>query len=59
MSGQEECLDVQSVKKQFEGREAVPDLVLDVGRLKEEKPSTIVKVEGDEVIVLRQGGVII
>jgi len=35
------------------------DLVVDGGKIPENKPSTVVKVDGDEVTVLRQGDVVV
>lgn len=35
------------------------DLIVDGGELKKNKPSTIVKVEGKNVVVLRQGGIVL
>ncbi len=39
------------------GQGLVPDFVLDGGQIGKEQPSTIVKVVGDEIEVLRQGSV--
>lgn len=49
-SGQSQLYDVENLA----GLEGV-DLIIDGGRIPEVKPSTIVKVEGDQLVVLRQG----
>lgn len=44
---------------QFEDRAEMIDLIVDAGKIPFNKPSTIVKVEGDKVTVLRQGEAIV
>ncbi|MEK7672584.1 MAG: L-threonylcarbamoyladenylate synthase [Patescibacteria group bacterium] len=53
-SGQPQLYDVTDLA----GLEGV-DLVVDGGMIPEVKPSTIVKVDGDEVTVLRQGEIVV
>ncbi|HOZ36247.1 MAG TPA: L-threonylcarbamoyladenylate synthase [bacterium] len=55
VSGEENCYSVEEVMKQLKNRKVQPDLIVDGGKLKERKPSTIVRVEGEKVEVLRQG----
>ncbi len=55
LSGKKECLSGRAVFNQFKNRKFKPDFILDAGKLKTKKPSTIVKVEGKEVKILRQG----
>jgi L-threonylcarbamoyladenylate synthase len=54
-TGEKECLSGRAVYRQFKNRKYQPDLILDAGKLKIKKPSTIVKVEGKEIKILRQG----
>lgn len=53
--GMPEAYDVPSLLKQFGGIQ--PDLVIDEGLLRKTPPSTVVRMEGDTVMVLRQGGI--
>lgn len=55
LSGAGECYSPLEVMKQFAGKKYLPDLIFDAGRLKKKKPSTIVKVIGDKIEVLRKG----
>jgi L-threonylcarbamoyladenylate synthase len=59
ISGQGHCYSVKEVLVQFKANKVKPDLILDVGRLKNIKPSTIVRVVGNQVKVLRQGPVVV
>ncbi len=58
ISGQEAIYDVNAIVELFEKRKIKPDAILDCGRLPKNKASTIVSVVGDELIVVRQGGLI-
>ncbi|MBP9732595.1 MAG: Sua5/YciO/YrdC/YwlC family protein, partial [Candidatus Magasanikbacteria bacterium] len=52
--------DIEYITSMFDGREYVPDLIIDAGNLPHHSPSTIVKVEADGTkIILRQGEIII
>jgi len=55
VSGTPEFFSAVEIAKQFRGRRFQPDLILNSGRLKKSKLSTIVKVEKGKVIILRQG----
>ena len=67
LSGKSECYSAKDVIKQFYHRKnipsavdrlrAKPDLIFDGGRLRKKKPSTIIKVVGDKIEILRQGPV--
>ena len=58
LAGQPECASAQAVVKQFKNKKYQPDLILDAGRLKKSKPSTIVKVlKGGKIEMVRQGEV--
>jgi L-threonylcarbamoyladenylate synthase len=60
VTGEESPYSVQEVLEGVgeSGRGLVPDFVLDGGQIGKELPSTIVKVVGKEVEVLRQGSVV-
>ncbi len=52
--------DIHYITSMFDGREYVPDLIVDAGNLPHHSPSTIVKVEVDgSKTILRQGEIII
>ncbi|HPI66933.1 MAG TPA: L-threonylcarbamoyladenylate synthase [bacterium] len=55
ISGGKECLSGRAVYQQFKNKKYQPDLILDSGKLKTKKPSTIIKVEGEEIKILRPG----
>lgn len=59
ISAQESPYDVESVRRMFEGKTCAPDIIIDGGELPHRSPSTIVKVTGEHVEVLRQGEVIV
>ncbi|MFH1457048.1 MAG: L-threonylcarbamoyladenylate synthase [Patescibacteria group bacterium] len=59
ISGLPECSDPGAVIKQFKNRKYQPNLILDAGRLKKQKPSTIILVKGDKINIVRQGEVYI
>ena len=47
--------DPAKIKEQFSKSEFKPDLLIDAGVLPPHLPSTIVKIEGDKIEILRQG----
>ncbi|OIO18128.1 threonylcarbamoyl-AMP synthase [Candidatus Kuenenbacteria bacterium CG1_02_38_13] len=55
LAGEDVCYSVPEIKKQIGDLESKVDMILDNGRLKVKKPSTIVRVCGDGVEILRQG----
>jgi len=59
ITAQESSYDVENVIKIFEEEEFRPDIIIDAGELPHRSPSTIIKVEGDIVEVLRQGELIV
>jgi L-threonylcarbamoyladenylate synthase len=59
IAAHESPYDIESVKKMFGSAYAQPDLVIDAGTLPEQSPSTIVKIEGESLSVLRQGEVVV
>lgn len=66
-SGQKDCYSVDEVLRQFsaKGESAFggknqkykPDIIINAGRLPKRKPSTLVKVNGNKIEILRQGSV--
>jgi len=59
ISAEESPYDIERVLATFAGRMNQPDIVIDAGPLPHQLPSTIVKVVGKNVIVLRQGEIIV
>ncbi len=55
LSGQKNCYSISEVIQQLGKRKYQPDLILDAGPLPKKRPSTIVRVEGHKVKILRQG----
>lgn len=52
ISGKPSGVNMQEIKKDFDGK---ADILIDGGICKETKPSTIVKIEKDEIVILREG----
>lgn len=59
VSGDQNSYTLSDLLHQFEGKKYQPDLILDGGDLQHNKPSTVVQVQGDQVIVLRQGDLVV
>ena len=59
LSGQEPVFDIARVRELFKDQPKQPDFILDGGRLREQPASTIVKIEGDDNEILRQGRVVL
>lgn len=55
LSGKPECMSVAEIEAQYRGCKNKPDLALDAGKLKASKPSTVVDISGDEMLILRPG----
>ena len=55
ISGQEPTYSSNAVLKMFENQPDQPDILIDAGELPKNPPTTIVRVVGGEVEVLRQG----
>lgn len=56
-SGKPDCYSYSAIKDQFKNKKNKPYAIFNVGRLKKGKPSTVVEVKGNELVVLRQGDV--
>lgn len=57
ISSKDECYCVEDIAHQFKSSKWKADLILDAGILPKVKPSTIIKITGDKVEILRQGPV--
>ncbi len=55
LAGFKECRSANQILKQFKKRKNQPDLLIDGGRLSKSKPSTIVALEKNKIVILRQG----
>lgn len=51
--------DIENILGMFRHHDPQPDILIDAGVLPEQKPSTIVKVEGEALTVLRQGEIFV
>lgn len=51
--------DIESVLAMFQDAEAQPDIIIDAGELPHHAPSTVIKVVGNFIEVLRQGEVVV
>lgn len=49
------CYSVKCIEKQFKNRKQQPDIIIDMGKLKKTKTSTIIKVFKNKIKVLREG----
>ena len=59
IAAQKSPYDSDEVTKTFQKQEIAPDIFINAGILPEKAPSTIVRVDGNRVTVLRQGDIII
>jgi len=57
LSGKKDQYLALAVFKEFKNKKHQPDLIVNAGRLKTVKPSTLVKIVKNKVVVLRQGPV--
>ncbi len=53
-SDQPDCYSVEQIKEQYQGYQE-PDYFIDVGELLQAAPSTVIKLDRDQIKVLRQG----
>jgi L-threonylcarbamoyladenylate synthase len=59
ISRQSNCYTMQEVMAQFKNQEFRPDFIIDGGELSRCPPSTVARVIGDRVDILRQGVIVI
>lgn len=57
LTGKKTLYDSQAIIKEFLNKKNQPDLIIDAGRLKKIKTSTIVKVNPDSIDVIRAGAI--
>lgn len=55
LSGQPTLYDPKKIIGQYQNRRFAPDAIIDKGRLKKIKTSTIVKAKGDKIEIIRPG----
>jgi L-threonylcarbamoyladenylate synthase len=55
--GEPDCYSVNQIIEQYKGKKYKPDIIIDVGRLPKRKPSTLVKITGSEIEIVRPGPV--
>lgn len=55
VSGKPDCYSAEDLLKQFGKNKFKPDIIINAGKLPKSKPSTIVKIDGKKVEVLRKG----
>ncbi|OIP76708.1 MAG: threonylcarbamoyl-AMP synthase [Parcubacteria group bacterium CG2_30_36_38] len=51
------CFSKKEIEQQFKVRKFKPDYILNVGRLKKSKPSTIIEIKKGKINILRQGAI--
>lgn len=56
-SGRLDCYSATDVIKQFQKSKYIPDIIINAGRLPHCKPSTVVKIENNQMLILRAGPV--
>lgn len=57
ISGLGAIYDAKEIIEEFEGKKYQPDMILDGGKLPKRPPSTIVKIIGDKIEIIRRGEV--
>lgn len=55
VAGMPDCYSAESIVKQYKNLKLKPDIIINVGKLPKKKPSTLVKVSGDEIEIIRRG----
>lgn len=55
LSGQPDSYSATTIIEQFQKQKFQPDIVINAGRLPKTKPSTVVKVDGKQLEILRKG----
>lgn len=55
VAGKPDCYSIDDVIRQFRGNRNKPDILVDGRVLPHQKPSTVVKIDGDNFEVLREG----
>jgi L-threonylcarbamoyladenylate synthase len=55
LSGKPDCYSAEDIAAQFKNKLHKPDIIINAGRLRKKKPSTLVRVFDDVVKILREG----
>jgi len=55
VTGQQNCYNISDLLNQLKHQKIQPDLILDGGELENRKPSTVIQVIDEEVVLLRKG----
>jgi len=55
ISGKGDCYSLNDILKNFRGQKHKPDIIINAGRLPKRKPSTLSKIDGSIVTILRHG----
>ena len=55
ISGKKDCYSAADIVNQFKNQKNKPDIIINAGKLPKRKPSTVVKIETDQIEILRQG----
>ena len=58
ISGMDMSNSIEGIVEQFKGKEELIDLIIDTGKTENMEPSTILKIDGDSVDVVREGNVV-
>jgi len=59
ISSEKSPSDIKDVLETFEKSDVKPDIIIGAGQLPHQSPSTVVKIENGEVVVLRQGELVV
>lgn len=57
VSGQPNCYSIEEITQQFKNQKLRPDIIINTGRLRKRKSSTVVRIFDDVAKVLREGPV--
>ena len=57
LAGRPDCYSAKDIIAQFQNQKLKPDIIINAGKLSKRKPSTVVKIDGGQVEVLRSGPV--
>lgn len=55
VSGGKDCYSAADIANQFKTKKDKPDIIINTGKLRKRKPSTIVKIDKNQFKILRQG----
>ena len=55
LAGRPDCYPAKDIIAQFQNQKLKPDIIINTGKLSKRKPSTVVKIGGGRVEIIRQG----